>query len=813
MQFPSKADVVIVGGGIIGCAIAYHLAKVGIRNVVLLERKRLTSGTTWHAAGMVGRMRPGQALADLAKYGIDQIPLLEEETEQATGFKQKGGYTIALTDDRLTLLKRTCAMGQQFGVKTRMVSPEELKEAWPLIHADDIVGAVHFPETGQINPVDYTMAFAKGAQRNGVHILENTRVDRLVKRGDRIVGVDTAAGSIEAKTVILASGMWTRELARTVGVHVPLQAVEHVYIVTEPIPELDPRTSGLMIPEERSYYKEDAGKLLVGFFEECGKPYSSHGIPESFEFDSLPEDYEHFERELTAAADRVPRLATAGIQTFFVGPESFTADGRYLIGPAPEVKGLFVSAGFNSSGIMSAAGMGKVVAEWIATGSSPIDMHAFALTRNMPHQSGRSYMADRSSETIGVWANIPWAGRQMVTGRGVRRMPLYNEQKAAGAFFGDIASLEVPLWYSSIGELKPEFKFGKQDWYPILREESLAIRDDVGLIDQSGYGKFVVSGPDALVSLNRICAADIDVPVNKVVYTAWLNERGGFEADLTVTRLDEDEFLVVTGFSHYRSDLTWLRANIPAGSKAFVQDVSNGFGILAVMGPRSRAMLQGLSDDDLSNDKLPFGWSKDITLGHITVRATRVTFVGELGYELMIPTDMCGYAHDLLVGHGERYRLRRAGLFTVNACRLERGYRLMGIDLGADDTPIAAGLGFAVGWNKPDDFIGRAALEKIKGKPTQSRLLQFALRGDDVPVLLGQEVIWRNGEAVGTTTSGGWGFRIDRSLGMGYVNCKDGVTKEWIEDGRFEVDFAGARHAVDTRLTPYYDPTGARTRM
>jgi 4-methylaminobutanoate oxidase (formaldehyde-forming) len=813
MKLPSQADVVIVGGGIIGCAIAYHLSKVGVRGVVLLERKRLTSGTTWHAAGMIGRMQPTQALADLAKFGIENIRLLEEETEQVTGFKQNGGYTIALSEDRLTQLRRTCALGQHFGVRTRMVTPEELKEAWPLLNTDGIRGAIHFPETGQINPVDYTMAFAKGAQRHGASIFENTKVDALVKRGSRVIGVETTAGLIEAKTVVLACGMWTRGLARTIGVHVPLQAVEHAYIVTEPIPELDPRTSGLMIPEERSYYKEDAGKLLVGFFEESGNAWLSHGIPENFEFDSLPENYEHFERELTAASGRVPRLGTAGIKTFFVGPESFTADGRYLVGPAPEVQGLFISAGYNSSGIMSSAGMGKVVAEWIAKGNPPVDMHAFALTRNMPFQANRHYIAERSTETIGVWANIPWAGRQMMTGRGVRRMPLYNEQKAEGAYFGDIGGLEIPLWYANKGPLKFEFKFGKQDWYPILREESLAIRDDVGLIDQSGYGKFLVTGRDAVACLNRICAADVDVPAGKVVYTAWLNEEGGFEADLTVTRLSQEQFLIVTGFSHYWADLNWLSAKVASGAKVTVQDVSSAYGILAVMGPKSRSMLQSLSDDDLSNEKIPFGWSASMSLGHITVRATRVTFVGELGYELMIPADMCGYAHDLIAERGKRYALRRAGLFTVNACRLERGYRLMGIDMGADDTPLTAGLGFAVSWKKADDFIGRAALEKARGKPVQSRLLQFALRGDDVPVILGSEVIWRNGKSVGTTTSGSWGFRVDRSLGMGYVNCEDGVSKDWVGQGQFQIDFGGTRFAADAQLASFYDPLGERTRM
>lgn len=810
---PSKAEVVIVGGGIVGCAIAYHLPKAGIRDVVVLERKRLTSGTTWHAAGMVARMRPTQALTDLAKYTLELIPRLEEETQQATGFQQKGGYTLALSQDYLTFLKRTCSIAQHFGVKSRIVTPDELGEAWPLLNTDGVHGALHFPETGQINPVDYTMALAKGAQRNGVQILENVKVDALMKRGDTIVGVETAGHTIEAKTVILACGMWTRDLARTVGVHVPLQAVEHTYIVTEPIPGLDKRTSGLVISEERAYYKEDAGKLLVGFFEEHGKAWASEGIPEDFEFDSLPGNYDHLEGDLAAATNRVPRLATAGIQTFFVGPESFTADRRYLIGPAPEVRGLFVSAGYNSSGIMSAVGMGKVVADWTATGNSPVDMHAFALTRNMPFQSNRRYIAERSAEAIGVWASIPWSGRQMASGRGVRRMPLYHEQRAAGAHFGEIGGLEVPLWYAPDGPIKAELKFGKQDWYPILQEESLALRDNVGLIDQSGYGKFSVSGPGALPFLNRLSAADLDVPINKVVYTPWLNERGGIEADLTITRLDRNEFLVVTGMSHARADLAWLKANLGGETNVVVHDVTTAYGLLAVMGPKSRQLLQELSDDDLSNGKLPFGWSASINLGHVTVRATRVTFVGELGYELMVPTDMCGYAYEVIADHGTKFGLRCVGLFTVGACRLERGYRLMGTDIGAEDTPMAAGLGFTVAWDKSQDFNGKAALERLKGKPAQSRLLQFALRGENVPVLLGQELILRDGKVVGTTTSGGWGFRVDRSLAMGYVHHDGGVTKDWIRQGKFEIDFAGARVSADAQHEPFYDTARQHTKI
>ncbi|AZO45234.1 FAD-dependent oxidoreductase [Mesorhizobium sp. BR1-1-3] len=812
-QIPARADVVIVGGGIVGTSIAYHLPKFGKRDVVLLERKKLTSGTTWHAAGIVGRLRPSRSMADLAKYSIDLLRRLEEETGQSTGFKQNGGFMIALDENRLELLRRSSSYAQYIGVLAPMVTPEELQEAWPLLNIDGILGALHIPENGQVNPVDYTMALAKGARQGGVSIFEDTNVTRLLKRGDRIVGVETEDGQIEANTVVLACGMWTRELARKVGVAVPLHAAEHFYMVTEPIAQLDSKTPILVISEERSYYKEDAGKLLVGIFEERGKAWATHGIPEEFEFDSLPGNYEHYENELAMATKRVPRLESAGVQTLFVGPESFTADGRYLIGPAPEVSGLFVSAGFNSSGIMSSGGMGKVVAEWVASGNSPVDMHAFALTRTMPFQANRHFMAERVTESIGIWSNMPWPGKQMKSARDVRRMPLHHELKAAGAHFGERVGWEIPLWYAPKDSSEFRYRLGRQDWYPFAREESLAVRDNVALIDQSAYAKFVISGPDALRDLNRLCANEIDAPVGKVVYTAWLNEKGGFEADLTVTRLAEDRFLVISGFADQRIDLAWLDAKLPKGAATVVQDVTSSFGLLAIMGPKSRQLLQSLSDSDLSNDALNFGYSDEINLGHVTVRASRVTFVGELGYEILVPTEMCGYLHDLIVGAGAGFGLRYAGLYAVAACRLERGYRLMGLDITADETPVEAGLGFAVGWHKVGDFIGRERVEAQRGRPPESRLVQFALEGDDAPILIGNEIIWRNGDRVGTITSGGWGFRIDRSLGMGYVFAPGGASADWLKQGSFEIEVAGAKFPAVAQLAPFYDPTGERTRM
>lgn len=814
---PAKCDVVIVGGGIIGCSIAYHLPKFGIDDVVLVERKKLTSGTTWHAAGIVGRLRQTKAQSNLAGYGAKLFRAIEEETGQATGYRENGGCFVALNDARLEVIRRAVTTAAYFGVEARMLAPEELSKRWPLLNRDGVLGASWIPGTGQVNPIDATMALAKGARRGGVQNFEDTKVTRLLTRGNAVVGVETEAGDIEARLVVLAAGMWTREIARTIGVNVPLQAAEHFYLVTEPIAGLDPQTPVLVALDERAYYKEDAGKLLFGVFEARGKPWASTGIPESFEFDSLPADYDHYEQEIAWAMNRVPKLAEAGVQTFFVGPESFTPDGRYLIGPTPEKEGLFICAGFNSNGIMAAPSIGHVVAEWIRDGLPRIDMHWALPSRMAAFQANRRYLVDRTAESLGLWANMPWPGRQMETARGARRMPLHHEQRQAGACFGERAGWEIPLWYRHDGEpAEITYRMGRQDWYPALRRESLATRDAVAFYDQSAYGKFLVKGPDAGRALDVISANNVDVEIGRVVYTPWLNRRGGIEADVTVTRLAEDAFLVITGFADQVTDFAWLQRHIPADARLTASDVSNGYVLFGIMGPRSRELLQRLSDRDLSDPALPFAHSAEIDLAYATVRASRVTFVGELGYELLVPTDMCGHVYEAIWEAGGGSGLTMAGLYTMAACRLERGYRIMGVDIGPEETPIEAGLAFAVAWDKAGGFIGRESLLDRRGSGAPAtRLVQVCIEddSDEAPILIGREVIWRNGERVGSITSGGWGFRLEKSLGMGYVTAAHGITSEWLQTGRFEVEVALSRHPARVQLRPFYDPTGARTRV
>jgi len=814
---PSRARAVIVGGGIIGCSIAYHLTRLGIRDVVLLERKTLTSGTTWHAAGILGRVRPSKNQTDLLTYAIECLRAIETETGQATGFVQKGTYYLALNEARLEILRRTASFAQYLGISEFREAPlEELGERWPMLNLEGIKGAVFASEAGQLNPVDATQAFARGARMGGAVIHEHTKVTNVLVRNGRAVGVETDRGEIQAESVVLACGMWTRELGAKIGVNVPLQAAEHFYIVSEPITGLSDKTSGLFCPDERAYYKEDAGKLLVGTFERNAKPWSPLGIAEESEYETLASDLDHHGDFLEQVIHRVPALAESGIRTFFTGPESFTPDGRELIGETPEVRDLYVAAGFNSHGIMSSAGVGKVMAQWIRDRYPPCAMAAIDINRMMPFQSARRYICERTTESMGLVMDIPWPSRQMASARGIRRLPVHRDLAVAGAVMGERFGWEVPLFYAPPGrqtEIRP--KLGRQDWYPVVGEECRATRDAVAIYDQSNYAKLLVQGPDACRALNWICANNVDVAPGKVVYTPWLNPRGGIEADTTINRLDRDAFLVLTSPPSQVRDRHWLQRHIPTDARVVVTDVTNSYAMFGIMGPKSRELLQGLSDADLSNEAFRFATSREIDIGYAKITATRLTFVGELGFEALVSTDMAAYFYEQVVAAGAKLGLRHAGLHALLACRLERGYRLLGHDITEDDTPLEAGLGFAVAWDKPGGFLGKSALEPSRGKTPRNRLVQIRLEdtSDAAPILEHNEPIWRNGERVGVISSGGWGFRVDASLGTGYVACAEGVTADWIDEGSFEVEVALRRFPVRVQLKPFYDPEGDRLRM
>jgi glycine cleavage system T protein len=812
-EIPPKAQVVIIGGGIVGCSVAYHLTLRGVTDVVLLERKQLTSGTTWHAAGLVGQLRATHNLTRLAQYTTELYASLEDVSGQATGFRQTGSLALASNQERFEELKRGASMARCFGLDVDVLTARRASELWPLMVTDDLIGAVYLPKDGQTNPIDTTQALAKAAKSRSARIFENVKVDEIVVAGGRAVGVRTALGEMRAEFVVNAAGMWAHGLGAAAGTTVPLHAAEHFYIVTEPIPGLPKQLPVLRDADICSYFKEDAGKLLVGWFEPVAKPWGAKGIPESFYFDTLPDDLEHIEPLLQQAVRRVPTLGKAGIQLFFNGPESFTPDDRYLLGETPEVRNLFVAAGFNSIGIQSAGGAGKVLADWIVDGHPPMDLWDVDIRRMMPFQRNRLYLRDRTVEALGLLYAMHWPFRQPETARGVRRSVLHDRLLASGACFGEVAGWERPNWYAPEGaHAKYTYSYGRQNWFEFSAEEHHAVRSNIGLFDQSSFGKYIVEGRDAESVLDRICANDISVPVGRIVYTQWLNERGGIEADVTVTREAEDRFLIVTSAASQTRDLSWLRRNIPAEARAVAVDVTSGYVVLGLMGPRSRHLFSELTDADLSNTAFPFATSQVVDLGYARVRASRITYVGELGWELYIPTEFAQDVFNRIVSVGRPFGLRLAGYHALNSLRMEKAYRHWGHDITDEDTPIEAGLGFALAWSKRDGFIGRDALLRQKERGVTRRLVHLALN-DASKLLYHSEPIWRDGVLVGRITSGMFGHTIGKPLGMGYIeNGGERVDASFVNGGRYEIEVAGDRVPADATLQPFYDPANRRVR-
>lgn len=814
-NIPDKAEVVIVGGGVAGCSVAYHLTKIGITDVVLCERKQLTCGTTWHAAGLVTQLRATRRMTELAAYTGELFGRLEEETGQATGFKRRGSLRVANTAARYEELARGASMGRNFGLPVEAVSPGQIKERWAPIDTTGIVGGFWFPQDGQVNPADVTMAYAKGARMGGAKILEHTAVTQILVEGGRAAGVMTDQGMIRAKKVVICGGMWSRDLAAGIGVTLPLHAAEHFYIVTEPVEGLPRDLPVLFLGDEWTYYKEDAGKLLVGFFEPVAKPWGQKGISESFCFDTLPEDIDHIAPLLEAATRRVPALQRTGVQLFFNGPESFTPDDRYLLGETPEVSGLFCATGFNSIGILSSGGVGKALADWIRDGRPPMELMDVDVRRMQNFQGNRKYLEDRTTETLGLLFDMHWPYRQFTTARDVRRSPFHDRLDAAGAFMTETAGWERPGFFGAPGT-KPDiqYSYGRQNWFAACGEECRNTAENVTLFDHSCFVKYLVDGRDAVRVLNRVCANNIDVAPGRVVYTQWLNEIGGIEADVTVTRLSETSFLVVTIAVSQRRDLAWLNRHIPEDAHVFVRDMTSGLPMLALMGPKARDLMSCLSPDDFSDEAFPFATSREIDLGYARVRASRLTYVGEKGYELYMPTEFATHVFDRIVQAGSAFGLRQGGYFAINSLRMEKGYRHWGHDIGEEDTPYQAGLGFAVSLDKPGGFIGREALLRQKAEgPVTRRLVQLRLPdGPDAPMLFHQEPILRDGVIVGSVTSGAFGHRIGASLGMGYVSCDDGVTNEWLASGRMEIEVAWKRYPIQAQLRPWYDPSGERLR-
>ncbi|HYR74015.1 MAG TPA: FAD-dependent oxidoreductase [Candidatus Acidoferrum sp.] len=807
-----SARVVIVGGGIVGASVAYHLTQLGWRDVVLLEQGSLSCGTTWHAAGLVGQLRSSSNFTQLIRYSADLYSRLEAETGQATGWKRCGSVSVARTAERMIQLKRNAAMATAYGVEAHVISLDDAAARYPLMRIDDLVGAVWIPGDGKANPADITQALARGARAGGARLMEGVKVTGVNVARGAVAGVETSAGPIATEILVNCAGMWARELGRLSGVTIPLHACEHMYIVTQPIQGVASDLPVLRDPDGHIYVKEEVGGLLMGGFDPWAKPWGAEGIPEGFAFGTLKEDWDKFDILMRNALVRLPALETAEVRTFLNGPESFTPDNYFILGEAPEVRRYYVGAGFCSGGIAAAGGAGKALAEWIVEDRAPMDLWPADIRRFAPFHGNRRFLRERVSEIVGVHYNIAFPNRELTSGRGLRRSPLHERLRERRACFGAKMGWERANWFAPDG-VEPEavYSFGRQNWFPYAAAEHRAAREAVAVFDQTSFAKLKLEGADAEAVLQRLCANDVDVPPGRVVYTAMLNERGGFESDLTVTRLAADAYLVVTGSAQGTRDLDWIRRHLPAGARATVTEVTGAYAVLGLMGPRSRELLARVSDADLGPGAFPFLTSREIAIGQATARASRVTYVGELGWELYVPVEQAGLVYDELAQAGRDLGLRDAGYYALDSLRMEKAYRAWGREVTIDDTPWEAGLGFAVRLDKPVPFLGREALLEQRERTLTKRLLTFVLE-DEAALPWGDEPILRDGRVVGSVTSAAFGHTLGRAVAMGYVRDPGGVDAAYVAGGRFEFDVAGDRIPARAGLAAPYDPRALRVK-
>ncbi|WP_343909565.1 FAD-dependent oxidoreductase [Nocardioides aquiterrae] len=783
-ELPSRAQVVVVGGGVIGTSVAYHLAKLGWTDVLLLEQGTLSCGTTWHAAGLVGPLRASESGTRLVQYSAELYASLEAETGLATGYQHVGGVIVARTEDRMVQLRRTAANAVAYDMPCELVSPGRAQELWPAMRVDDLLGAIWLPGDGKVNPADLTQSLARGARLAGARIAERVRVTGFSTADDRVNGVRTDHGDVECEVVVNCAGQWAKALGDLVGVTVPLHSAEHFYVVTDAVPGVHPDLPILRDPDGWTYFKEETGGLVVGGFEPEAKPWRApDDLPYPFEFQLLEEDWDHFSVLMDQALLRIPALEDTGVRKFYNGPESFTPDNQFLLGEAPTLRGFFVGAGFNSVGIASAGGAGRALAEWIVAGEPQDDLVAVDVRRFAPFHGDNGWLRSRVSEVLGLHYAVPWPNRELESGRPQRTSPLHDRLASRGALFGTRMGWERPNVFGPA----LEYSWDKPSWLPWSAAEQVACRTDVAVFDQTSFSKYVVAGPTALERLQWVCAADVDVEVGRCVYTPFLNERGTYEADLTVTRTGGDSFLLVSSSATTIRDLDWLaRHDVPA------RDVTEEHAVLGVMGPRSRSVLAGLSGDDWSEEGFPFATSRLVRVAGVDLRATRMTYVGELGWELLVPVGDAGTVYDALGGTD-------AGYYAIESLRLEKGYRAFGRELTPDAGPVEAGLVFATALSGTKVFLGRAALEAhragLAGGGPRRRLVSFVVESTE-PMLWGGELVLRDGAPVGQVTSAAWGATVGSCVGLAYLRHDGPVTGEWLAPGGFEVDVAGERYAV-----------------
>ncbi len=814
-QLPHSAQTVIVGGGIVGCSVAYHLTKMGHRDVVLLEQGQLSCGTTWHAAGLVGQLRSQPAMTNLIRYSTELYSQLEAETGLATGWMECGSVTVARTEDRMTMLLRTAAAARAQGVEVQVITPQEAQDKWPVMQVDDVKGGLWMPGDGKANPTDLTQSLAKGARMDGAKVIEGIKVTDILTKDGAVSGVVTDHGTIEAEIVVNCGGQWARQLGKMCGVNVPLHSAEHMYIVTEQIEGVKPGLPVLRDPDGYIYFKEETGGLVMGGFEPEAKPLAMDGIPDKFFFQLLPDDWDQFEILLENALIRVPQMADAGVRKFYNGPESFTPDNNYLLGEAPELKNFFVGAGFNSMGIASAGGAGRALAEWIVEGAPTSDLFAIDIRRFANFNNNPTWLHDRVKETLGLHYAMPWPNRELDTARPFRRSALYDRLAAKNAVFGSKMGWERVNFIAPAGEaLEIQYRFGRQIWHDAVAAEHKNTREGVSIFDQSSFAKLLVQGRGACAQLNRICAANVDVPIGGTVYTGLLNERGGYESDLTVLRLKAQEFLLITGSAQAVHDADWIRKNFDADAHVFLTDVTAAWSVLAVMGPKARAVLNKLTKADLSNAAFPFATHQEIDLGYATVLANRMTYVGELGWELVVPVEFTVGVYEDLMRAGAEFGIRDAGYYALEGLRLEKGFRAWSRELTPDITPLQAGLSFAVDFEKPGGFIGKDALLAAKEDPDhlKTRIVQLVL-DDGSAQLWGGEAVLYDGVEIGEVRSAAYGHTLGAAVALCRLDAPRPVTAVFFRDGTFEIDLAGTRLSATAYMRAPYDTQSERPKM
>jgi sarcosine dehydrogenase len=803
---PAHTRVVIVGGGIVGASVAYHLTKLGWRDVLLLEQGVLAGGTTWHAAGLVGRLRTNSALAHITQTSATLYASLEKETGYPTGWRQVGSLLLAQTEARMVQYRRTGAMAEYFGIDVQFLSPEEAKDKWPLIRHHDLVGAAWLPGDGVVHPAKTALALARGAESRGARVVEHVRVTEVTSVRGRASGVRTTGGGVAADVVVLCAGMWSRELGRECGVNVPLYPVEHHYVVSRPIEEVHSHLPCVRDMDSATYFRSEGNQIILGAFQKYTKPWMVDRVPDDFSFRLLEPDWDHFADPLARGQERIPALQTSGIERFVNGPESFTPDATFLLGESAEMERLFVAAGFNSVGVASAGGAGEVLARWIVEGEPPMDLWSVDIRRFAPYHNNRAFLRERVTEVLGLHYRMAWPNFEMESGRGLRKSPLHDRLGEEGACFGSKMGIERPLWFARPG-MRPvmDYSFGRQNWFDCHAAEHRATRENVAVFDQTSFSKYLFTGRDVVSVLQRLCGNNVDVAPGRLVYTGLFNERGTFESDLCLVRRAEDSYYIITAAAQTMRDQHWIRTHIRPDEDARLVDVTSGYGVIGLMGPNARALLGRLTDADLSLGAFPFGTAHPLSVGRSSVLAVRITYVGELGWELHIPMDQMAGVYEVLMDAGRPLGVSNAGMYAINSLRLEKGYRAWGADISPDDTPLEAGLGFAVKFDKPAAFLGRQALLTQKEEGVRKRLVAFLLEDPD-PVLWGGERIYRDGICVGYTTSGSYGHTLGGAVALGYVRNPDPITPEFLKSGRYAIDVGGVRFPARASLAPLYDP-------